>query len=75
MQNGGSTGLIQFKAVQPKIDSTGRASDVFKRVSSRVDMYNTGLAYPNSAIDLLGGDFCKDFGVTDTEFIEGSCTP
>jgi len=75
MQNGGSSSLVQFKAVQPKIDSTGRASDVFKRIETRVDMYNTGLAYPDAAVDLRGGDFCKDFGVTDTEFLEGACTP
>ncbi len=64
----------QFKAVQPIVDSTGRASDIFRRVQSRVDLYDTSFPYPDAAVDVTS-NFCKDFGVTDSEYIAGSCTP
>lgn len=67
---------VQFSAVQPEIDSTGRANNVFKRVKSRVDLYNTIFPFPNAAVDVTG-NLCKDYAVTDTEYIPGdaSCTP
>jgi len=65
----------QFKGVQPIVDSTGRANDVFRRVQSRVDLYNTSFPYPDAAVDVTS-NFCKDFGVTDEpDYIAGSCTP
>lgn len=66
--------VIQFNAVQPEVDSTGRANNVFKRVASRVDLYGDGSGYPNAAVDLRG-NFCKDFSVTDEEYYAGNCTP
>jgi Tfp pilus assembly protein PilX len=68
--------VANFKDVQPLVDSTGRANDLFRRVQSRVNLYDTTFPYPEAAIDLTG-DFCKDFAVTDTDFIAGSntCTP
>lgn len=66
--------LVQFKDVQPEVDSTGRANDIFRRVLSRVDLYDTTFPYPEAAVDLTG-NFCKDFAVTDTQYIAGSCTP
>ena len=66
--------VVRFKDVQPEIDSTGRANDVFRRVVSRVDLYDTSFPYPDASIDVTG-DFCKDFGVTNTAYIAGSCTP
>lgn len=64
----------QFKVVQPIVDSTGRANDVFRRVESRIDLYDTGFPYPEAAVD-LNNSLCKDFAVTDTQYIAGSCTP
>jgi len=65
----------QFKGVQPIVDSTGRANDVFRRVQSRVDLYDTSsFPYPDGAVD-VAGSLCKDFGVTDTDYLAGSCTP
>lgn len=65
-----------FKDVQPIVDSTGRANDLFRRIESRVDLFDTTFPYPEAAIDVTG-NFCKDFAVTDTQYIAGTsgCTP
>lgn len=72
--DGASGDTIQFRGVQPEIDSTGRANSVFKRVSSRVDLYNMGFVFPSAAVDVTN-NFCKDFAVTDVEYVAGTCTP
>lgn len=67
---------VKFKNVQPAVDSTGRANDLFRRIQSRVDLFDTSFPYPDATIDLTG-NFCKDFAITDTQYIPGtsSCTP
>lgn len=70
----GDTNIIKFKDVQPEVDSTGRANDLFRRVQSRVNLYDTSFPYPDATIDVTG-NFCKDFGVTDTSYFPGSCSP
>lgn len=57
--------VVQFDHVQPKVDSTGRANDMFRRVESRIE-FKTDFAYPQAAID-LEGDLCKNFVVTDKD--------
>ena len=69
-----STNIISFKDVQPEVDSTGRANDLFRRVSSRVDLYDTTFPYPDATIE-VNNSFCKDFRVTDTDYIDGGCRP
>ncbi len=66
----------KFKDVQPEIDSTGRANDVYRRVVSRVNLYDSSFDYPEATID-VNGNFCKDFAVTNDTYIPGSagCTP
>jgi len=64
-----------FSGVQPSIDSTGRANDLYRRVESRVDLINTAYPFPESAVDLTG-NLCKDFLVTDrADLSVNNCTP
>lgn len=68
---------VLFNRVQPQVDSTGRANDIFRRVKARVEL--TGdFTYPEAAIDMTG-DLCKNFTVTDAEdgytVGSGTCTP
>lgn len=74
LKNG--TSDVLFNRVQPEVDSTGRANDIFRRVKARVEL--TGdFSYPEAAID-MAGDLCKNFTVTDAEdgyAPSGTCNP
>lgn len=54
---------VKFFGVQPEIDSTGRANNVFRRVISRVSPTMSQVAYPEYAVDITGS-LCKDFYIT-----------
>jgi hypothetical protein len=63
LKNGAS--YVQFNQVQPIVDATGRADNVFRRVQARVEL--TGdFTYPEAAVDMQG-NLCKNFVVTDAE--------
>ena len=69
---------VSFAGVQAIVDSTGRASDQFRRVQSRVEVDTNSFPYPRAAIDITG-NLCKNFMVTDnpTDYVSGStvCDP
>ncbi len=60
-----SSAVVQFDGVQPIVDSTGRAGNIFRRISSRVGAA-TDLPYPENVFD-TSGSLCKNFYVTDSE--------
>jgi Tfp pilus assembly protein PilX len=67
---------VRFDSVQPIVDSTGRANDVFRRVQARVQL-SSDYTYPDAAIDLQG-DLCKNFTITNDNSgysNSATCTP
>ena len=57
---------VQFDDVQPQVDSTGAAANVYKRIVSRVAYQNNGF-FTSNAIE-SGLSLCKDFSVTISVF-------
>lgn len=56
---------VKFRNVQPAIDATGRANDVFRRIVSRVESADASEApYPRAALGSTG-DICKHYLITD----------
>lgn len=55
---------VLFRGVQPQVDSTGRANNLFRRVQASVEL-SGAMSYPEAAVDLAGG-LCKNFIVTNT---------
>lgn len=64
----------ELQDVEPAIDSTGRAADVYRRVRARVQLVSPAETelYPRATVDITH-NFCKDFGVSDSQYIAGSC--
>lgn len=64
---------INFFGVQPMVDSTGRANDLFRRVEARLEMVNTYFPYPDSALSVTGDDgIHKEFWVTHNCFAQST---
>lgn len=57
---------VDLKEVQPIVDSTGRASSLFRRVQARVTLRKDAinLEYPDAALS-VSNDLCKNFFVTE----------
>ena len=71
MVRGGS--VINFSGVEPVIDSTGRASDVFRRIQTRVRPDNLS-NLPEYAAE-SAGDICKTMQVSDGSYYQGNVCP
>ena len=68
------TNAVSFHGVQPSVDSTGRANDLFRRVEARLQL-GDDFPYPEGVVD-INGNICKDFSVTDTQVITNTaCDP
>ena len=64
---------IKFDDVQPVVDSTGRASTLFRRVEARLRM-GTDFPYPSYVADVQN-NLCKNFSVDDTSVVSAGCSP
>ena len=67
--NCGGSGCVpvNFVGVQARIDSTGRANDLFRRVEARVELVDVYYPYPEFTVDMHGEDdnsIRKNFWVT-----------
>ena len=77
---GGGGTPVNFDGVQPAVDSTGRAGDVFRRVRARVEQVTgaDGALYPRATVDITN-NFCKVFAVGTLQSIydttSGACDP
>jgi hypothetical protein len=68
----GST--VNFNGVQPVVDSTGRANDLFRRVRAHLGLGDSSFPYPTYAVD-VANDLCKNFSVDIDGAHPGGCTP
>jgi hypothetical protein len=77
LKKGGANGTpVAFNGVQPIVDSTGRANDLFRRVQARIEL-TSDMTYPDAVID-LDGDLCKNFTITNDDSgysNSATCTP
>lgn len=75
LKNDGS--VVKFNNVQPKIDSTGRANNEFRRVEARVEATPSedAVPVPRAAI-ASDGDLCKNYMITDnaSDFSANGCS-
>jgi hypothetical protein len=63
---------VNFKGVQPIVDATGRAADVYRRVQSRVRNFPGGLL-PEYALE-SANTICKNMIISDgTYFVPNTC--
>ncbi|PID33138.1 hypothetical protein CR969_02245 [Candidatus Saccharibacteria bacterium] len=65
--------VVMLNGVQPAVDSTGRASNLYRRVDARLKI-GDDFPYPENALS-VENSLCKDFSVTNSGVVNGVCTP
>lgn len=66
---------VKFDGVQPVVDSTGRANELFRRVKAYVEEGDDRFSYPVAAVD-TSGNLCKNFTITaEISGYKNDCTP
>lgn len=68
---------VRFGDVQPAVDSTGRANDIFRRIESRINLRTSSVPNPEAAVDVTKS-LCKEFLVTPETAYQGQsgvCDP
>jgi len=65
--------VVNFSGVEPVVDSTGRASDVFRRIQSRIRLDSTS-NLPEYAAE-SAGDICKNMEVSDGSYYKANVCP
>jgi Tfp pilus assembly protein PilX len=73
--NDSAENLLQFVGVQARVDSTGRTSDLFRRLEARIELVDTYFPFPEFAVSLSGGgdsDLDKNFWVTKNNWNGGN---
>lgn len=67
--------VVDFKGVQPKVDSTGRANVQFRRVESRIGFHDSNFPVPlfSAQTEGDGEPICKDFSTTKLQSSELKC--
>jgi Tfp pilus assembly protein PilX len=68
-----SSTVINFSGVEPIVDSTGRASDVFRRIQSRIRLDNLSNLPEYSAES--ANTICKTMQVSDGSYYQGNVCP
>ena len=67
-ENSVNCSVVYFANVQPMVDSTGRANDLFRRVESRIELADTNFPIANYALAMTDpkntNGIVKDFYVT-----------
>lgn len=75
LNGAGPNNHVDFSGGQAVVDSTGRAANLFRRISARVSVRATPLKYPEAALTVKG-DLCKNFFVTNkTADYDTKCNP
>ena len=62
---------IDFKGVQARVDSTGRANDLYRRVESRIELVDISFPYPEFVAQLTGSG--SESGIEKNFWITNNC--
>ncbi len=73
LKNSSTNNIVNFSEVQPIIDSTGRASDVFRRIQARVRL-DSATDLPEYTVE-TAETICKNMQVSDGSFYQPNNCP